>query len=333
MRYLLPKIFWAPADDAGGGGAPAGAGAPASAPAAEAAPSAAPGPAPAGNNGAPAGAPAGGPAGGGRDEDPALAAARAFNFDPFSPEDWRAGVNEDGSGQPTEQPPADTGAQAPAGTGAPATQAQTSDMVPLLTRIAQAVEQPQVVPQQVQPGAQARQDPWAWVPQYNVSIPEPWLQAIESDDPAVRRQGLTVLVNGMARMSHARIVTAMKEELVKVLPAVIRHHVSEALSSQQVTSDFYGKYPEFNRDELRPLVVRSAQSIMQETGHTQWSEQLRDAVAMRVRQTLASLFPGAAAAVQQPVPQQAPAQRPPQLTGTGARPSGGEQNDIMRMLW
>lgn len=310
----------------------------------QAAAAAAPAPAPSAPSSAPAtttapastpSTPAGG--GGGAADDPAVAAARAFEFDPFGDNSWRDRFNEFDNPQ-TEQPaqpgaPDQGGAQAQPG-AQPDTQnqAQPDAATALLARIAQAVERPvPVAPQSgqgAQPGQQA--DPYQGVPEYTIRIPEPWLQGLYSDDPAVRTQALQLTLSATARLTHARAAEQIRNEFARVLPQVVRHYVSELTETQNVSQGFYSQYPELNKDELRPLVVSAAARVMQETGQSQWSPQLAQAIRDRVYATFAGLglpVNGQAA------PAQTPAARPPTLSPGGARPGGaGGSNEIMRLL-
>lgn len=286
----------------------------------------APSPAPAAPAPAPAAAPAPAPAG----DDPAVAAARAFNFDPFPADDWRERFREQGEGPSTGQS-ADQGGTPPADQQQTTTQAPQPDAATtLLERIAAAAERTATVappsqPTRQEPGQQ--QDPFADIPQYNLRIPDQWLQALGSEDPQQRNAAMHMVVNAIGRHTHMQAVNHIRNEFARVMPHLFRHYLGEFQSTQNVSTSFYSTNPDLDRDELRPLVVRAAELEMAQTGVTQWSPQLAAAIAARVRGVLGSVGGQPAQPAQ---PTQPPA--PPRLSPSGARPGNSGGNAIMEAL-
>lgn len=304
--------------------------APAPSPSASTVPASSPSPAPSGGSG------------NGVGDDPAVDAARSFTFDPFGDNDWRQRFDEFDNPQTSEPAQGATpdpgGAPAQPGVDPAAqTQAQPDAATALLARIAQAVERPVppsgATPPGGQPGQQQQNDPYAGVPEYNLRVPEQWLQAIYSEDPAQRAQGLQLTLSTTARLAHARAVDQVRNEFARVLPTVVRHYLNELTETRSVSDGFYSQYPQLNNDATRPLVVAAAEQVMRETGQATWTPELRDAIAGRVFSILQQ-----AGFVQQgggaPAPAALPAPaRAPVLSPGGARPGGaGGSNDIMKML-
>jgi len=203
-------------------------------------------------------------------------------------------------------------APAPNGQAAPA-----SPQAPQLTAeaIAAAVREAVAPPQ--------RDNPQDTVPQYMFQVPDQLMGAIESEDPAVRKQGMAVLISGALRAVHTQIRQEMAQALSSFrteVPQAI-HAASAAQTQQrQVFEDFYSTNPDLKVPELGPFVYGQAQALARERPDLiqgGWNERFRDELALRVRSVLKWAPPAPANGGTPPR-----RQTPPRMLNGGARPAG-----------
>lgn len=153
----------------------------------------------------------------------------------------------------------------------------------LLETQSRLIEDMQKAQAQPQPKDQPEEDQ---LPEYNFNVPPQLMQAIESEDPAVRKQGIESLLRGVAMAVHRNIRDESNAFQNKRLPDMVNAMIQQSTVASEVHRDFYGKYPELNQPHLRHLVQQVGAEIMQQTRTTQWSPRLRDAIAARVKQVV-----------------------------------------------
>jgi hypothetical protein len=127
------------------------------------------------------------------------------------------------------------------------------------------------------------------IPEYNFNLPEPLVKLLESEDAGERRQGLAYLAQGVARTVHMNALQEIqraRQELAAMMPQYVQAVNTQQTQAQEVFRDFYGKNQDLDRPELRSLVVGTAQQVIQETGANNWTPELRDKIAGRVRSVL-----------------------------------------------
>lgn len=159
-------------------------------------------------------------------------------------------------------------------------------------------------------------------PAYAYDINEQMLRAVTSDDMREREMALKAFAVNLSQTVHQRAVEQLREEVARAMPAFVRQVATQEYERKSIAQDFYGKYPEFDRPEVLPVVAQVAQQVMQETGASAWSAKVRDAVAGRTRALLGALANNG---------QQRPA---PQMTAPSASPMNnppGSRN-ILREL-
>lgn len=192
---------------------------------------------------------------------------------------------------------------------------QRQIVLQLQQRLIEAQQQP---PQQ--PGraageaAKGEEDPFA-----QVQIPDEIVRLLESDDPLDRKRALAALVAGTGRLVYQRVLDRV-QALSETLPRQVEQAALSVAEQQRIYADFYGKFPELNRPELRPLVAQVAQQVAQERGITAWSEAVRDEIGNRVKGLLASVA-GVSGVAEVGRPRQNVAERrPARQVQPGSRP-------------
>lgn len=207
----------------------------------------------------------------------------------------------------------------PGAVPAPAAPVAQSPEMQMLVQQNQMLQQQmqQVLAQQAPPQAEAQV---AQAPQ--VQITPEIMQAIDSEDSAVRMQGMQAMAQTMAQNILAQ-TQVQQDAMYSAIPELMQQQQAEQAEAQRIESDFYTTHADLNKPDLRPLVLAQAQQVMQEMGYPQWSPVVRDAAAQRVRAILGQAAPAQVAA---PVPGQVPAPQmnvipqaqPPGMTQMGA---------------
>lgn len=222
-------------------------------------------------------------------------------------------------GMPNEQTP--QGNQPPVDPTVAALQHQVQHLTGLL----------QQQGQQPQGEGQNNDDPLGVMPDYTFNVNPQLLSMLASEDPNERGQAIAALSQGIAQTVHTQVAN-MVRQVRDGIPTTITEHVQNHAMQQQVHTDFYGKYPELDRPELKQVVQRAALTIMQQQMNMGiqpvWNEQLRDQVATYVKQTLGMQVtaPNPAPDPNNPVPPGTPVDPPPMFGGN----SGGGANQTGR---
>lgn len=168
---------------------------------------------------------------------------------------------------------------------------------------------------------------------YQFQLPNAVYDQLEDDDPVKRRQAFNQVLGAVAMAAHQNVYQQVQSEMntrFENVPQTIQQALKQRDEAQKVFTDFYGNNPDLNKPELYPFVQQVGQKVMQETGINQWTPQLRDAVASRVRQVLGISAPQTQKQVQPQVPDlgggSGPSSRP------SPAPSTDEPVDILRGL-
>lgn len=153
-----------------------------------------------------------------------------------------------------------------------------------INRLRTPIQQPQA-PQQPQSGYQG--------PEFNFQVPPNLLAAIYSEDPLQRTQGLSAMMQGVARATFQTVMGQVQRYYTEQVPAAIREAQANQAQAQQVHQDFYSSFPELSKPELRMLVLGTAQQLIAETGAKSWTPQLKAALGQRVKAVLGMGTPAA----------------------------------------
>jgi hypothetical protein len=167
-------------------------------------------------------------------------------------------------------------------------------------------------------------NPLTDIPSYDIKLPDQLVEAMNSPDPAIRSQSLNAVISATMKTVHQQVYNQMKaniDAVVQYVPQMIEQHIQNSQTRQSVTTDFYGKYPQFDTPLLRPVVqlafveVIKAKPELAKAG--KWTPELREAVGDYLKQHVPL---GAQAPAAQPP--KTPA-APPPVFGGGARPAAG----------
>lgn len=262
----------------------------------------------------------------------AAKAAKAPKEQPPKAAPAAAPVAVEPSGQPPKEP-----ATPPAVDPRDSTIRDLQTQMQMMKSTIEALNAAQRQPAQVgQPPAEAPEPAPAYVSR--IAIPPQLMQMIESEDAAVRQQGLTHLVQGTAQIIHTEALKAVRAEMQNVAAEVANRTVQGVKTGDNIMQDYYGTYPQHSN--LKSLVAQASQEVMAETGLRDWSEHLKVAVGNRVNQYIARAgfapapvpapvaAPGPVApAVPAAVPTPATVSRPPAVFAGNVSPGivGGQQ--------
>lgn len=226
--------------------------------------------------------------------------------------------------------PADGQAQAP--TPDPTVQALQAQVQALTAHLAQLqsqASQPQgagTPAPQAGPGAQPQEDPLLTqnpLADYRLAIPDDVANAVFNEDPQIARQGMTHLVNSLARMVHDRVIRHADQV---VQQRIVSYGTQTQMSQQQeqMRQQYYAAFPQHNDPGIQFIVAQEAQQMWAANPTLQWDTNAMNALGARVNARL-GVQP---AAVQQPQGQQPlaaaqgqPAPRPAAQMGSSTRPA------------
>lgn len=160
-------------------------------------------------------------------------------------------------------------------------------------------------------------------PDYMFSVPDQLLQLMGSEDPNQVRQGLQALMSGLGQSMHKIVMQAVDEKLATV-PSMISQGQQVLAQRQIIFEDFYKAHPDLNQPALHSVVSNVGAQVQAEMGAQAWSPQLRDAIAVRVRQSLGLIQGTTQVAPAVPVPAPvtpAAVPKPPAMIGSGVSPA------------
>lgn len=196
-------------------------------------------------------------------------------------------------------------------------QKQLKDATDLINTLKEQKATPQQEP------ATKQDAPQDTTPAYMFNFPDELVGKLNSEDPREVKEGLVAMSAGVARAIHQ---TVLKEVMEKVLPQAVQMSVgrvqateAQTAEMQNIRTDFYGTYKEFDKPELRPIIGMIAANLAGELGVKGYSPEFREVLVQRVRSIL-----GAA----QPAAQPTPAAKPPAMTGGSGTRSGSPTPEV-----
>lgn len=167
------------------------------------------------------------------------------------------------------------------------------------------------------------------VPAYAFNLPPTIMAKIRSEDPEEARQGVNALLQGAHRAAHRLIVNQLRHETMNVIQNYVQQQFAMREAARSIVQDYYGKFSDHNKPELRPIVKQITDAYMNEMGNPAWSEAVRDQIGARVNAWLGQF--------RTPVPV-APQPAAPILTPPGSRPAAptltgmqAELDDFMKL--
>lgn len=161
---------------------------------------------------------------------------------------------------------------------------------------------------------------------YRLAMPEDVAAAVFNEDPAVARQGLTHVMNALARTTHQRVLQHV-DQLVNA--RLSQYGEQQQLTSQQeqMRQQYYAAFPQHNDPATKLIVMQEAQQLWTLNPTMQWDQNAMNTLGARVQARLgqAPFQPQAQQPaippLAQPQQQQAqPAPRPAAQMGASNRP-------------
>lgn len=284
-------------------------------------------------------------------------AAEILAFDPFSPPARPAAESgTEGTGTP-EKPkaaapegtpkPGETGTPKPAETTPPAPKPgetappgtpvapAAAPVVPLEKTIA---EQAETIRALIQRPAAADTKPAADTPpppKFNLGIPPKLMDALSSEDGNERSTAMHAVVNGVANAVWNGVQEHLVKEILPGIQQMMGAYISSQDNAKRIATDFYGKYPMLDNENLKPLVtnvgVQLATERQAQNKSTEYSEEFRDAIAERIFTLIPALRTQAAAAAPG-APAAPPAKKQPFSTGGGSPPAPSGKSEFQELL-
>lgn len=186
--------------------------------------------------------------------------------------------------------------------------------------------------QQQNPGGQQQpQGPLDVLPSYAYNIPDQLQVGLNSEDPAVQKQALGALLQGVSQTVHRNLAQAVQQFIPHFIGQVVPQLVQGQLLSHQIQTDFYGTYSELDNPAIKPMIAQVAHDIFTRTGAQAWTPQLKQQIAQAVYQTLGRQMPMPGQQPGQqfmPQPQILPQTPPPAMVG-GSPARAGAPNGRM----
>ena len=123
------------------------------------------------------------------------------------------------------------------------------------------------------------------------------MQKFSSDDPATVQAGLSEYATGIAQVTHYNVLAQMRQEMAALREELLKEsvdnfkQVSERETQEQtqrsaISNDFYGKFPELDKPELKLFVQMQAKQLAQQYGVQGWNENFRDTLGAHVKKIL-----------------------------------------------
>jgi len=154
------------------------------------------------------------------------------------------------------------------------------------------------------------------LPEYNFPVPPELVEALGSEDPALRTKGIQAMMTGTAMSVHQRMQGEFKQLLQQGLPALLQQRETAAQQRATIESDFYNTFQDLNLPQLRPHIKTLAEQVVQETGAQTWTAEIRDEVGRRAKKLFGHIGTSAAS------------NPPPQMMGSSTRPAAPSTTSV-----
>lgn len=263
-----------------------------------------------------------------------------------------APAQADGNASQPTQPAAPPEVPQP---GPAPTEGQTDPQADLQRQVAEflAKAQPKAeveVEAKPSPPPAAPQSPEATTPAsslgYNFQVPDQMVEALGSDDLALRKAALTGLVNGLAaRLSQdfSKALVELTNYVKTQVPQEVIGQVEQRQTFEGMKKDLYQTFPQIRQLAAMPgvegAIWQQIRAVGTQMGQKDWTPEFRDGVG---RMILLNAGLPVAPAAQAPAPAQAQAQpqrspRSPSFSAGGqggSRSNGasGQANEFMDLL-
>lgn len=165
------------------------------------------------------------------------------------------------------------------------------------------------------------------VPAYNFQMPDALIEKLSSQNPEDFKVGLNAYANGIAAAVHAQAFKHVEEyfkPLFESMPQNVFAQIEARKAADEVKKDFYGRYAEFDKPVLHPVIKQIGEQLAKEGKVTKYTPEFGDAIAAKARELLGIV---AAPAVVKPNAPKAP---PKMLPSQGARVAPSSEDSLSR---
>lgn len=134
---------------------------------------------------------------------------------------------------------------------------------------------------------EVKQDDPNKAPEYDFELPDKLIEALSSQDPNQFKVGLTAFAKGVANAVHQQMYSHLQKVYnprFESMPEQIMSALQAKTNAKAIHDDFYGKYPEFNKEPLKPVIKQIAEQVAKDLNITDYNEKLRDAIALKARE-------------------------------------------------
>lgn len=237
--------------------------------------------------------------------------------------------------QPAPAAPAAAPASGQAPAPDPTVQALTAQVQALtehITRLQSGIASQGAGTQAPQPGSgdqSGQQSQTHPLMDYRLAMPNEVVDAIFGEDRSVAQQGLTHVINTLAKVVHDRVIRHA-DELVQQRLQGFGQTLTQSQQQEQMRNEYFSANPQHNDPATRFIVSQEAEALWREQPTLDWGPNAINALSARVNARL-----GTAAPQQQP-PQPAapaapaqgqPAPRPAAQMGSSTRQGSDPSND------
>ena len=216
-----------------------------------------------------------------------------LKFDPFGPEGLDKGEEEspkedkvgdagDGAedGQPPKEKPSDS----------PKSDPEAANMQKAVEEMQKTLEEMKKTREEPKKETKQQVDD---IPSYLFDIPDQVVSMLGSEDPGEAKKGAAFLIASAGRSIHQSIRKEIVEKFAPAFQKIMLQQVFGSLQQKDtqnsVRTDFYGKFPQYDKPELRPVVQEAAKALAKEMGVKQYGPEFRDALGERLGLLFASI--------------------------------------------
>lgn len=156
---------------------------------------------------------------------------------------------------------------------------------------------------------------------YRLAMPDDVANAVFNEDVSVAKQGLSHVINSLARMVHQRVIQHA-DQLVN--DRLSRYGEQQQLTSsqEQMRQQYFAAFPQHNDPGIRLIVAQEAQNLWTQQPTLVWDQNAMNALGARVSARLGQPVaqpPAQQAIPPQPQQQPTPAPRPAAQMGASNR--------------
>lgn len=195
----------------------------------------------------------------------------------------------DPAAQPSSQEP-----KKPQGEEALAEASRNAEVERLKRELA-ALQKQSEEPKTTQPKSSEEQPKGPIAPEYKAQLPEQVLQALDSEDPAVRGNAMNGLMNGIMRTAHQVALN----EVQKMRETILGEIKNEQAQTTQLTEQqqevsklqekYYAAFPSHKDDKMLPIVQMQSSRLAAEFPDAPFDENFIAALGSRVNKYLSDL--------------------------------------------